>query len=265
VGGADAVSRFQGISRHYDAVRPRPPHAIVDLINDWTGITAPDVVDLGAGSGLSTVLWSGHAARITAVEPGDGMRAIAAERVAALPDAASVTLVAASAEATGLPDASADVVTVSQAMHWFDPERAIPEIARILRPGGVFVAYDAQWPPSIHWEVDAAYLRFEQRYRALEIQHGVQPRRADKEGHAARLAASGLFRHVNDIALHSREEGDAERLRGIMTSQGGAAALLDRGVTEEELGLDAVAEAAARHLREPRPWWWTYRVRVAVR
>jgi SAM-dependent methyltransferase len=41
------------------------------------------------------------------------------------------------AEATGLPDASADAVTVAQAFHWFDGPRALAEIHRVLRPGGL--------------------------------------------------------------------------------------------------------------------------------
>src|ERR1700685_3598340 len=48
---------------------------------------------------------------------------------------------------TGLPAKWADIVTASQAMHWFDPELALPEIARLLRPGGVLAAYDCDWPP----------------------------------------------------------------------------------------------------------------------
>lgn len=265
MGGTDAISRFDGISGHYDEVRPRPPRALVELVADWTGVARPQVVDIGAGSGLSTALWSEHAAHVTAIEPGEGMRAVAARRIAGLPDAANFTLVEATAEQTGLPDASADVVTASQALHWFDQTRAFPEIGRILRPGGVFVAYDAQWPPSVHWEVDAAYARFHELSMALEVARGVRPSYANKEGHAARLAASGVFRFVTDIAMHNRDEGDARRLLGIALSQGGTSALLDRGATYAELGLDTLTEVAERRLATPRPWWWTYRVRIAVR
>ena len=67
---------------------------------------------------------------MTAIEPLDEMRT---ELEAALPD---VHAVAGSAEAIPLPDASADVVTSAQAFHWFDHDEALPEIARVLRPGG---------------------------------------------------------------------------------------------------------------------------------
>ena len=49
--------------------------------------------------------------------------------------------------ATGLPDASADVVIAVQAMHWMEPVSTLAEVARILRPGGVFASFDADWPP----------------------------------------------------------------------------------------------------------------------
>lgn len=89
-----------------------------------------DVIDLGAGTGKLTraLVALGH--RVTAVEPLDEMRA---ELEAVLP---GVHAVVGSAEAMPLADASADVVTSAQAFHWFDHDNALPEIARVLRPGG---------------------------------------------------------------------------------------------------------------------------------
>jgi len=65
--------------------------------------------------------------------------------------------------------------------------------------------------------------------------------------------------------VHSREEGDAGRLIDIALSQGGVVALRDSGVSENELGLTDLRAVAARRLGSPKPWWWTYRVRMAVR
>ncbi|MBD0738999.1 class I SAM-dependent methyltransferase [Streptomyces sp. CBMA29] len=93
-----------------------------------------DVLDLGAGTGkLSAALLAlGH--RVTAVEPDADMRG-QLERL--LP---SVTALAGGAEEIPLADASVDAVVVGQAFHWFDQERAMPEIARVLRPGGTLGA-----------------------------------------------------------------------------------------------------------------------------
>jgi SAM-dependent methyltransferase len=89
-----------------------------------------DVVDIGAGTGKLTraLVALGH--RVTAVEPLDEMRA---HLEAAVPEARAV---AGKAESMPLPDSSADVATTAQAFHWFDHDDALPEIGRVLRPGG---------------------------------------------------------------------------------------------------------------------------------
>jgi ubiquinone/menaquinone biosynthesis C-methylase UbiE len=167
-----SVQRFSGFAELYDRARPTPPAELVDLLTQWAGVGSPDVVDLGAGTGRSTVLWSGRAASVVAVEPSADMRASAERLVAGRP---GFTVVDATAEQTGLPDESADIVTASQVLHWFDADRALPEVARILRPGGVFAAYDSQWPPTIDPEVDAAYVEFDRISLAEDVRRGTRP------------------------------------------------------------------------------------------
>ena len=89
------------------------------------------VVDLGAGTGILTGALARLGADVVAVEPDQAMLA---ELRRQLPGARAV---AGSAEALPLPDQSADAVLCGQAMHWFDLDRALPEIARVLAPGGV--------------------------------------------------------------------------------------------------------------------------------
>lgn len=283
----DAVARFAGFAAEYDAARPQPPAELTAVLMQWSGTVAPDVVDVGAGTGLSAAIWAGRARRVTAVEPGAGMRTVALARLgltqdpaaaragddpaepvdAAVPTAGVPTrfaVVAGTAEETGLPDACADIVTASQAMHWFDTARALPEIARILRPGGIFAAYDCDWPPCIDWETDAAYVAFDDRVRELESARGLLPPHGGKK-HLETIAGSGLFRFATEIALLSREQGDAKRLTDVALSQGGTKALLEAGATEDEIGLTGLREVAARTLPTTRPWWWTYRIRMGVR
>jgi ubiquinone/menaquinone biosynthesis C-methylase UbiE len=260
----DAVSRFSGFAAEYDAARPRPPADLTALITQWAGTAAPEVVDLGAGTGLSTMIWAGAAGQVIAVEPSAAMREIAQRKITAANTATRFTVIFGTAEETGLASASADIITASQAMHWFDARRALPEIARVLRPGGVFAAYDCDWPPCIDWETDAAYAAADRRIQELEIERGLAPPHAGKN-HLDRLRRSGLFRHVSEVAVHGREQGDARRLVAVALSMGGAVALLAAGATEEEIGLAALREVAARRLPHPRTWWWTYRIRLAVR
>ncbi|SCL14646.1 Methyltransferase domain-containing protein [Micromonospora rhizosphaerae] len=122
---------FGVAAAEYDRFRPRYPEAALRWALD--GLATPaQVVDLGAGTGILTrgLLDLGH--EVTPVEPDPGMRA---ELDLATPDTAAL---AGSAESMPLPDGSADAVLVGQAYHWFDRERAHPEIARVLRPGGTF-------------------------------------------------------------------------------------------------------------------------------
>jgi SAM-dependent methyltransferase len=211
------------------------------------------------------VIWAGQAKTVTAVEPSAGMRAVASRRIAeASATATRFALADATAEDTGLPGGCADIVTASQAMHWFDAGRALPEIARLLRPGGVLAAYDCDWPPCIDWETEAAYAAAMERIAGLAAARGLNPPHAGKD-HLRRIRRSGLFRYAAEIAVHGREQGDAARIVAIALSQGGAVALLAAGVTEQELGLATLREVAARRLARPRTMWWTYRARLAVR
>jgi SAM-dependent methyltransferase len=88
-------------------------------------------VDLGAGTGKLTAALIRLGVDVTAVEPDQNMLA---ELRRTLP---SVRSLPGSAEGIPVPDGSVDAVLAGQAMHWFDMDRAIPEIARVLTPGGV--------------------------------------------------------------------------------------------------------------------------------
>ncbi|HEU4327980.1 MAG TPA: class I SAM-dependent methyltransferase [Roseiflexaceae bacterium] len=262
------IERFNGIAALYDSYRPQPPEALPDILVQLAGGGRPDlVVDLGSGSGLSTRLWAGRAARVVGVEPGEDMRHQAEARNE-VPAGADVSYRAGTSDATGLPNGCADIVTISQALHWMEPGSTFAEVARILRPGGVFAAYDCDWPPTVHWEAEAAYMACAERAAKLEDELGLDKsvRRWAKSGHLERIRASGLFRYVKEITLHNIEQGGAGRLVGLALSQGGIAGLLKHGVSESAIGLDTLYEVATRTISDqPRPWYFSYRVRIGVR
>jgi SAM-dependent methyltransferase len=119
---------FDLAAEEYEATRPSYPDDVLDLLPVASDAV---VLDLGAGTGKLTRVLARRYARVIAVEPLDGMRAIL-QRV--VPD---VEALPGSAEQIPLGDASVDAVFAAQAFHWFDHERALPEIARVLRPGGI--------------------------------------------------------------------------------------------------------------------------------
>ena len=143
------VERFEGYADLYDDHRPQPPAVLVNLLTQLAEVERPAlVVDLGSGSGPSTRLWAERADQVVGIEPGEDMRRVAAARTSA----PNVHYQAGYGHATGLPDGGADIVTASQALHWMDPEPTFAEVARILRPGGIFAAVDCDWPPAMHWK-----------------------------------------------------------------------------------------------------------------
>ena len=79
-----------------------------------------------------------------------------------------------------------------------------------------------------------------------------------------RLEDSDVFRFVQELALHSVESGDGERLVGFALSEGSLTTLLQAGVSEEEVGLDHL-RAAASEMREAVPWWIGSRVCLGVK
>ncbi|MBI4539113.1 MAG: methyltransferase domain-containing protein [Gemmatimonadetes bacterium] len=267
------VERFSGLSDRYHAARPRPPELVVEVLTRLAAVERPSlVVDLGCGTGLSIWIWAERAAEVVGVEPNAEMRRQAELELARLrssrPDRATVRLLDALSTATGLPRASADIVTCSQSFHWMEPEPTLAEVARILRPGGVFATYHPEYPPTVHWELEAAYRAFMARVRSLERERGASPGvvKWDKDRQLEWLETSGRFRFVKEIALHSVETGDAERFAALTRSQSPVNAVLRAGCTEAEIGLDALDELARRLLgQNPAPWYFSWLVRVGVK
>jgi SAM-dependent methyltransferase len=121
------ATSFGAAAHVYERGRPPyPPEAV-----DWLlPAGRPRVVDLGAGTGKLTRELTSRRLTVTAVDPSDGMLAELRRVLSGVPAHRG------SAEHIPLPDDSADAVLVAQAWHWVDPDRAVPEIARVLSPGG---------------------------------------------------------------------------------------------------------------------------------
>ncbi|UXA14833.1 methyltransferase domain-containing protein [Mycobacterium sp. SMC-8] len=114
----------------YERGRPSyPPEAIDWLLPDG-GSNRLEVLDLGAGTGKLTTRLVERGLDVVAVDPIPEMLELLST---SLPDTPALL---GTAEEIPLPDGSVDAVLVAQAWHWFDPERAVKEVARVLRPGG---------------------------------------------------------------------------------------------------------------------------------
>ena len=189
---------FHAWADDYDRYRPTYPSALFALIRDELALPAqPEVVDLGAGTGRASLAMAGLGWRVTAVEPGSGMLEVL--RANAARAGVDVITVEASAEATGLPPASADLVTAAQAFHWFDKPAAVTEMARITRPGGGVALF---------WNVrDETRSPFVAAYHAALDRHGGPPegrylQAGRATGRPATRAALEDSPSFEDVTLH---------------------------------------------------------------
>jgi SAM-dependent methyltransferase len=274
------LDRFSGFADLYDAHRPSAPARLGPLLRAYAGVARPDVVDLGSGTGLSTRWAAAWAASVVGVEPNPDMRAQADAR-----PTAGVRYVEGISNATGLADASADVVLAVQAMHWMEPESTLAEVARLLRPGGVFAAVDADWPPMTgSTAAEQAWAALHARVRVLEarLSRGESgdalrapiglddPALADddladphrnrampggvrswsKGEHLARIRASGRFAFTREVVFDEPvvlPDGEtvADRFVALKRSQGSYQGLCRAGLSDDEIGM-TVFERDAR-------------------
>ena len=238
---------------------------MLDLLTQLIRLPHPTlVVDLGSGTGLSTAIWGGRAERVIGIEPNADMRQEATRKIKGYSYATHIEYREGVAHPTGLPDECADIVTAAQSFHWMEPTATLAEIARILRPGGLFAAYDYDSPPAIYWELDQLALEASMRMVKLVQERGLASTLKiwPQNKSLAPLRESGHFRFTREVFLHSIEQGDATRFLEAMQSSG----LSQFQFTEQEIGLDRLSSTILQTLgSEPVPWYVSYRVRIGVK
>jgi len=126
------TERFSDRVDAYAKHRPSYPEALLNFLKQQ--VPAPAVVaDVGSGTGILTELLLESGYEVYAVEPNAPMRAAAEQRLRNNPGFHTVD---GSAESTGLPDNSIDLITAAQAFHWFDRARTKNEFRRVLKAKG---------------------------------------------------------------------------------------------------------------------------------
>ena len=268
------AQRFTGFSALYDNVRPVLPVYAMGCIRRYLEREPEQVVDLGCGTGLSTLALAQMGGSITGVEPSLDMLRIAQSK----PVPENVSFREGYAHTTGLPDAFADVVVCSQSFHWMEPESTLQEIGRILKPaaapdapaGGIMATVDCDWPPVCDWRAEVAWqvLSAEAARIAGECPE-LQAQAAhawDKNGHLENMKRSGLFRYTRELVFTSREPGSAQRIIALAESQGRV-----QDVRKYAPGrLDAAWDSFCRVIRTacgsaPFDIDFGYRMRIGIR
>jgi SAM-dependent methyltransferase len=260
---------WTGTALGYDQARPTPPPVLLDLLTQLIGMPHPAlVVDVGSGTGLSTAIWGGRTELVIGIEPNVDMRTQAVRKVEDHPYAAHITYREGFADRTGLPDECADIVTAAQSFHWMEPASTLAEIARILRPGGLFAAYDYDWPPALNWELEQVYQEIDNHFDELLRERGLTGNlpKWPKNTHLDRMRDSGHFRFTRELFLHHIEQGDAARFLEMILTNAYSHQFKLKTITEQEIGFDRLTRAAFQSLgSKPIPWYFSYRVRIGIK
>lgn len=218
---------FELVADVYERARPEYPQEAIDWIAERLGLRrGRTVLDLGAGTGKLTRALVKTGARVIAVEPGDAMRARLEQ---AAPEAEALR---GSAEQIPLGDRSVDAITAGQAFHWFRHDEAIPELHRVLRPGGGV---------ALLWNSRDEERPLQQELSEL-IKPFVPPDRPGAEEWPRPLAESPLFGPLEEHRVAFVQQLDAELFVDRISSVSFVAAAPESERRELQLRLREVAE-----------------------
>jgi SAM-dependent methyltransferase len=131
--GSNFQDHFSGVAAGYAEFRPRYPAALFDYLRSLVPKEAP-VWDCACGNGQATLDLAERFDRVIATDASE-------KQIAEATPHPRVDYRVAPAERSGLPDASVGMVTVAQAVHWFDFGRFHAEVTRVLLPGGVLAVW----------------------------------------------------------------------------------------------------------------------------
>ena len=201
---------FGGVADAYERGRPGYPTEAVKWL---VGAEPTTVLELGAGTGklTETLVELGH--DVHACEPDEQMLAILRKKLPDIRSSASV------AEQIPAPDKSFDVVVAAQCLHWFDLDRALPEINRVLKPEGrIAVVWNVR-DESIPW------------VRKLGRIIGTQEQLREPE---EPLVKSGLFGFVEQQSFKHWQKVDRKSIVDLVTSRSNIA-VLDESAREAKL------------------------------
>jgi SAM-dependent methyltransferase len=211
----DPHTRFSATAARYHAYRPSYPPGLVDWVVALPGLpSAPAVADLACGTGITTRLFRERGCDVVGVDPNEDMLAFARAEGGA-------RFIRGAAEATGLPSASVDLITVGQGFHWFELPAALAEMERILRPEGWCAAFwntRARSPfldgyERLLEEKSAEYRKIrtpEQTIADIRDAPGVREPRTGEFANAQVLDRAGLFGRAHSSSYVAHGVADRE-------------------------------------------------------
>lgn len=255
--------RFTGFSKIYDEVRPRPPEKVCKILLSYLGVSQiGSILDLGSGTGLSSVIWRDYAQKIVGIEPNHEMRERAQQRTQ------GIQFFEGTSYDTHQASEAFNVVTCSQSFHWMEPLATIKEVTRVLKPYGLFAIYDCLWPITVSWKSEIAYTELLDTVK--ELTHIYQEKlpiakRWPKEKHLENFQKSGKFEYCKNIYFDNVEICDAQRFIGIALSQSSIQTLLKHKVGKIEAAISKFKELVEQDLMIEKEMRVSYQMSIGVK
>jgi len=262
-----AITRFEGFADIYDKFRPHPPSDIAEIIIQAYDKNEIDtVVDLGSGTGLSSRMWVGKAKNIIGIEPNDEMRKVALVHN----ENTGIEYRYGTSYDTRLPDCSVDIVACSQSFHWMEPSETLREMNRILKPSGVFAAFDNDWPPFVNFHCDLVFQNLLREVRKLLKDNEKdlpQETQYSKEKHLENIRNSGFFTFAKGFHITNKQMCDKTRFINLALSQGALQTLRKSGVEEIEKHIMVFTQEVENIFSTigETTMWTSYSIRVGVK
>ncbi|MEH3136207.1 MAG: class I SAM-dependent methyltransferase [Mycolicibacterium neoaurum] len=217
-----SAGRYEAVAQQISAIATR----VVDTAGRLRPLPDADIVDLACGTGSAALTAAAAGATVTGVDLTPELLAIAAGK----PGGDAVRWVAADAAATGLPDASFDIAVSNMGTIFVEPAAMMTEVARLLRPGGVFAfstwVRDAENPfydpivevlgprpagthsPDQWGDPEVATARLLTDFDRITIERGAHPWTFDSTAHAVQFVTGESPMHVDILSRLDQPTGD---------------------------------------------------------
>lgn len=205
-------------SRDYAVDRPGFPDSFYERIERLKPIRGARALDLGTGPGQVALELAARGASVVGLDISENQIAAARELTSQRGLAAECRFDVARAEETGMPDASVDLVTAGTCWHWFDHERALAEVARVLVPGGLLVIANYTYLPQqsqLVRDSEALVLKWNPTWKLANF-NGMLPWLVDQVNVNAAIRLREQFCYDHDRAMtHASWRGRLRTCNGV--------------------------------------------------